>query len=1221
MGGSTQTSSGVTLMGPKDYVRTTGKPVLVTDRFARGAAAGPFVLILKNGGTHGQYERVSSATIALNGVTVVSPSDFNQSVALIEKTVSLIDSNTLTVELRSKPGSGFTLWILGRSVNASVPVAAAGPDQSAPVGTMVTLDGSGSRDQDGDALTFTWSLTTRPPASGAIVSDATAVKPTFVVDAPGTYVAQLVVSDAATSSTPDTVVISTVNSAPVADAGPDQTAFLGTEVTLDGSRSHDVDGNPLSYRWSLVAVPTGSTARLVGDTDARPRLVIDLPGIFVAQLIVNDGIADSAADTVVISTLNSPPVADAGPDQTVLVLTDVTLDASASRDVDGDALTYRWTLTSRPESSTATLIGDTNVRPTFVVDAAGTYVAQVIVNDGTVNGAPDTVVISTLNSPPVADAGPDQTAFVGTDVTLDGSRSRDVDGNPLTFRWTLTTRPIGSAAVLSAETDVRPTFVIDEPGTYVAQLMVHDGTVDSAPDTVVITTLNSAPVAEAGPDQAVFVGTSVLLNGGSSGDVDGDALTFRWALTGRPAGSAATLVNETTVTPSLFVDEPGTYVAQLIVNDGRADSTPDTVTISTENSTPVANAGPDQAVTAGETVALDGRASSDADADPLTFRWSLTMRPEGSAAGFDFATSAQPTFIADLAGTYVAQLIVNDGTVDSTPDTVVITAATANTPPIADAGGDRTVARGATVQLNGSASSDPEGSALTYAWTLLTRPAGSAAVLANASTATPTFTADVNGDYIVQLVVSDGRLESAPNTVTITVRDGADLRVTFFGVPVAPPVGSFIGLRVTLTNLGPTAITGATVSFRVPTGYTIESVTVSPGDSYDGATGTWTIAPLGPPFSRNLNFGLRVNQTGPYDPTASITGSSHPDPNPVNNTVTMVVTPNPNADLSISFNPFNTPFGTLAYGANASLIVDARNDGPARAFDVTAHVQIPPGYTIAGAFVPGLGSFDTATGILTIGTLSAFGRASVFLTLTVNTAPGPLNLSATIAGSQPDPNPRQQHRDGSAREPTADSQRGTRSDRRNRHAGAPRRPCSRPIPTVMHSPSSGTSRCARRAAPHHHRRDHRDGILHPRSARRLPGPDQADRQSRSDRCGRDTLTITATGLSRAPIILSGPVTTGAVGPAVSLRRRGHRSRRRRHADVLADRCPGGYDDRLNDRRDPVDPHRSPGRSAERRRARAGSARPVRRAGLCSAGVVGRESGACRVGRCLRGPSR
>ena len=136
----------------------------------------------------------------------------------------------------------------------------------------------------------------------------------------------------------------------------------------------------------------------------------------------------------------------------------------------------------------------------------------------------------------------------------------------------------------------------DVLGTYVAQLIVNDGTLDSLPATVTISAGNSRPVANAGPDQTVVVRQTVQLDGSGSSDADGDSLTFRWALTTRPAGSQATLTNATLVNPTFVADVLGTYVAQLIVNDGTLESLPATVTISAGNSRPVANAGPDQTV-------------------------------------------------------------------------------------------------------------------------------------------------------------------------------------------------------------------------------------------------------------------------------------------------------------------------------------------------------------------------------------------------------------------------------------------------------------------------------------------------------------------------------------------------------------------------------------------------------------------------------------------------
>jgi hypothetical protein len=129
---------------------------------------------------------------------------------------------------------------------------------------------------------------------------------------------------------------------------------------------------------------------------------------------------------------------------------------------------------------------------------------------------------------------------------------------------------------------VNPTLFIDEPGTYIVQLIVNDGTVDSAPVTVNIDTDNSAPVADAGPDQTVLVLDTVNLDGSASIDVDGDMLTYSWSLISSPASSTTTLTNATTATPSFIADELGTYVAQLIVNDGTVNSEPVSVTILAE---------------------------------------------------------------------------------------------------------------------------------------------------------------------------------------------------------------------------------------------------------------------------------------------------------------------------------------------------------------------------------------------------------------------------------------------------------------------------------------------------------------------------------------------------------------------------------------------------------------------------------------------------------------
>lgn len=276
---------------------------------------------------------------------------------------------------------------------------------------------------------------------------------------------------------------------------------------------------------------------------------------------------------------NTPPVAEAGPDITAYVGDAVTLDGSGSTDLDGDILSYRWSLDSVPPGSSAVVSGNSGPRSGFTVDAFGDYVAELVVNDGHVDSIPDTVRISTLNSIPVAHAGPDQTVSVGDTVLLDGSGSTDADGDSLGYQWILVERPEQSLAILDNPFIERPAFYVDQPGAYALDLIVDDGRQSGPPDRVVITTRNSRPVAHAGEDIHAFIGDMITLDGGRSGDVDLDPLGYRWSLVGIPPGSGATLQDGDTVNPVLVADVEGVYVVQLIVGDGLLDSEPDTVQV------------------------------------------------------------------------------------------------------------------------------------------------------------------------------------------------------------------------------------------------------------------------------------------------------------------------------------------------------------------------------------------------------------------------------------------------------------------------------------------------------------------------------------------------------------------------------------------------------------------------------------------------------------------
>ena len=183
---------------------------------------------------------------------------------------------------------------------------------------------------------------------------------------------------------------------------------------------------------------------------------------------------------------------------------------------------------------------------------------------------------------------------------------------------------------------------------------------------------------------------------------------------------------------------------------------------------PVAQAGPAQSVATGTVVTLDGSASSAHAGRTLSYTWTLQSKPAGSAASLSSQTSARPTFTADVAGTYVASVIVNDGKVSSNAAAVSITASAANAAPVANAGYAQNVLSGSVVELDGSTSSDANGDVLTFAWELTEKPANSTATLSSVSSARTTFTADATGLYVAKLIVNDGKASSADATVTIT---------------------------------------------------------------------------------------------------------------------------------------------------------------------------------------------------------------------------------------------------------------------------------------------------------------------------------------------------------------------------------------------------------------------------------------------------------------------
>jgi len=189
------------------------------------------------------------------------------------------------------------------------------------------------------------------------------------------------------------------------------------------------------------------------------------------------------------------------------------------------------------------------------------------------------------------------------------------------------------------------------------------------------------PTAEAGANQSIHAGDPVNLDGSGSSDdlTPTEDLLYSWSFDSVPVGSSlSTLNGASTISPDFTPDLPGQYVIVLVVTDENGlNSDPDTVTVSSLNVPPVADAGFDQGAIVGDVVILDGSASSDADLDPFNFAWTLVNTPAGSGASLFYPDTISPYFVPDLPGVYAARLVVNDGIANSTPDEITITVITA----------------------------------------------------------------------------------------------------------------------------------------------------------------------------------------------------------------------------------------------------------------------------------------------------------------------------------------------------------------------------------------------------------------------------------------------------------------------------------------------------------------------------------------------------------------
>jgi hypothetical protein len=661
------------------------------------------------------------------------------------------------------------------------------------------------------------------------------------------------------------------NRAPVANAGAAvQEAASGSVVTLDGSASSDPDGDTLTFSWADLNTPM-----VLGDFDVSmptftaPTLAIGDPDRDLSfALTVDDGAATHTVQkqVKVKAPINRLPVANAGPDlPDTYPGTRVTLDGSASSDADGHALSYAWTA---PAGITLDLTDP--ARPVFVLPDNGSPVATVFtfgltVNDGFGDSPPDSVSVTMKPArvPTVTGIAPASgVANGGKLVTITGAdfstaKSVSIGGAPATDLvivndTTLTVRtpmrPVGPASVLvttSGGTSGANTLFTYDKGT---QLIAFDPP-PTARQTVGTT---FTPAATGGGSTAPVVfgasGTCSFSGGIVTYTAEGDCI-----ITADQAGDA---------------------------NYEAAPQAQQVIRVFPSNRAPVANAGPDRInIPTGAFTILSGSASTDADGDPLTYRWtqvggstvSINSLSWGLVNGvygptFEriFFYPAVPAGMSEL--TITLALIVNDGAVDSVADTVNVTIVDRiNNPPIANAGPDLVLASGALALLDGTGSSGAEaGETLFFEWNipfglykpdvdwLIARPAIHAPILQPGA-----------GDAVfnVNLRVSDSFGAFATDSMTVTVKaPPATPPVAAAGTDIEALAGTVVSLQGAVA--GPPQL-GAEPRYlwTVPPGVTVTSA--------DEATGALTFTapvPAAGAAQETFAFKLQARWLYPNDP-------------------------------------------------------------------------------------------------------------------------------------------------------------------------------------------------------------------------------------------------------------------------------------------------------------------------------------------------------------------
>ncbi len=668
------------------------------------------------------------------------------------------------------------------------PIADAGRSQAAALSATVTLDGTGSNDPDGAALTYTWSQASGD-ADQVTLDDTTSATPSL--DAPATDAIlhfQLAVSNGAAESFSDETLVLVGNAGrSLADAGRDQFVTRMATVHLCGLSSllSDEPGSPTVLGRLVWEQLSGPPVMLTaGNTPwpsfTAPRETADL----TFRLSVDDD--QQTQDTVSVRVRplgsNRPPFPAVNGLQ-IVTPGNATLDASGTTDADNDSLTYRWIQVEGP----TVLIADADAASTTAAIPAGdvAYSFAVQANDGLQYGPPEIVNVYNQDqtTTPIALTNANVTRAAGQAVGLSAQGSVRTDGSqdPLAFIWVqesgsdwfdvvaedLGFDPSSATPVFTLPTDVSS---LTPTRTLSFRVRATTGSAFSPAEIVTVRftglPLNGKPVVTGEASESDPVPGTVITLNGTVFDREGDDVTTRWIQTG---GTLVSLSPSPTALAPTFITPPtGILTFQLTANDGFDDADRATVVVDVDEK-PIASATVTPgAGLPGTLVTVDASASNDPDGNDITYNWNQTDGPDLT---FDMTAESFQFTAPDERVAFTLE--VHDGRQHS--DIIdVIFSGSKPTPDAVPTASIKDAAYGtAAIRLDAN---PPEAGNFTYQWRQITQVGDPTVTLSTATSETARFDVPLptsspfgsSPGATFGVIVSDDETSSMEKTVRVT---------------------------------------------------------------------------------------------------------------------------------------------------------------------------------------------------------------------------------------------------------------------------------------------------------------------------------------------------------------------------------------------------------------------------------------------------------------------